>query len=233
MPNPKQRLSAETVAALAAGLLVVAVAALVTTRVRPLAFPLNYFVSLGLGMAAFVGAAKVLDPRTTSDLAEAQAAAEYRSLLNEMKVIAARTWVASQQPGLDRPTAQRLRSISSTVGLLVSRYQAGGAGLASASATLTVLKQFDRVLTGYLKIRSGEQFVDAQARQAEVAETEERTIPMVQAALQMLGQQLDAGRVVDKKVWEGTLASLLRSLDLVDAPNGRAVAGPEEKERPR
>jgi hypothetical protein len=230
MSQPTKRLTVQEVVALAVGVLVVAAAVFITTQLRPMPFPFNFALSLGLGAGVYVGMLKVLDPRTVGDLATARAAAEYQTLVTEMKVIAARIWVASQHRALGGPTVQRLRNISSTVAALVNRYRADRTAFAGASATLTVLKQFDRVLAGYVKIKSGEQFVEPGAKLAEIRETEERTIPMVQAALQMLGEQLDAGQVVDKKVWEGTLASLLRSLNLIEAPNTRAAAWLENKE---
>ncbi len=228
MAKPKQSLPPEEVGALAAGVIVVALAALITTQLRALPLGLDFALSLGLGAAAYLGARKVLDPRTTSDRLQDQLAADQRAVLSEMKIIAARIWAASQRASMSALTAQRLRNIATLTGSLVSRYRSSS-GLAGAAATLTVLKQFDRVLAGYVQIRSGEQFIDNEARELEMAETEERTIPMVQAALQTLGQQLDAGRVVDKQVWESTLASLLRSLDLAERPGWLAAGPPDER----
>jgi hypothetical protein len=230
MTTPKKGFSVQEAVALAAGVLVVVVAALVTTWLRPILFPFNFAASLGLGAAAYLGTLKILDPRTPRDLIDDQAAAEFRSLLSEMRAIAARISAARLLSDLSQLTADRLLAIASVVEALAGRYQAGSAGFAGASATLTVLRQFDRVLAYYLRIKSGQQYLAPEARAREMAQTEERTIPLVRDALENLARQLDAGEVVDKNVSEDTLQSVLRSLNLVDTLADDADASLADKE---
>jgi hypothetical protein len=73
------------------------------------------------------------------------------------------------------------------------------------------------VLAHYLRIKAGEQFLDQDMKRTEIAQTETRIIPMVEAALENLGKQLDSGEVLDKKISEGTLESMLRSLNLIES----------------
>jgi hypothetical protein len=224
-PGAGRRLSRGEALGVAAGVLAVVAAAMLTSFARPMPFPLNFAISVGLGTAMQFGMLNLLGGDGPAlDLLEVQNRKEYRALLSEMWAMAKRMETASQQAYLPRPTAGELQAIAAVAGSIASRFEQRAPDLASASATLTILQQFDKVMAYYFKMRSGEQFVEASARRKEMTETEDRTIPMIRTALTNLGKQLDAGEVRDKSVIEGTLESLLRSLHLLDDVTGDADA---------
>jgi hypothetical protein len=228
----ERRLERREALALGAGILALVATALLTSLPRPMLFPFNFLISLALGAAMQFGTLNLLDPGTPAELSEAQTLAEYRALLGEMKELAAGTAAASRCACVPNATAGQLTEIASIVGCLASRYEERSPNLAGASATLTILQQFDKVLACYLKMKSGEQFVDEDAKGREIAETEGRTIPMVNGALANLGRQLDAGEVLDKTITEGALESMLRSLNLIKGLNDRPKAAHDLDEGP-
>jgi hypothetical protein len=210
-----ERPSGREAVGLAVGAVAVAATALITTFWRPLPFPVNFLVSLGLGGAMQFGALNMLGPGTAHDLVDGASRAEYTALVGAMEEIAARLTATSRQADLPKATLRQLAEIASAVGLIASRHQQRQADFAGAATTLTILQQFDKILAHYLRIKSGQQFLDADTKRQEIAETEGRTIPMIQSALVTLGQQLDAGEVLDKKVAEDALESMLQSLNLI------------------
>ncbi len=233
MTDPKKGFSVQEAAALAAGAVVVVVAAFLTTRLRPIPFPLNFALSLGLGAATSLGALTVLDPRTARDRMEDEAEAEYRAMLGEMQAIAARAAAAGQFTGMGETAARGLLEIAAVVRSIANRYASVSHDFAGASAILTTLKQFDLILAYYLRIKSGRQHLAPEARASEIAQTEERTIPLLRAALEKLARQLDASEVADKDVSEETLQSVLRSLNLTDTLNDKADVWLADKEEPQ
>jgi hypothetical protein len=201
---------------------------------RPIPFPVNFLLSLGLGGAMQFGLLNMLATDPQPDLLDDQPTAEYQALLAAIQAVAARLAAAGRQPGLPQTTLRQLQEISSVVGLIGSRYQQRPADFVGASSTLTILQQFDKILAYYLKIKSGEQFVAPEAKRREIAETEGRTIPMLHSALARLGKQLDAGEVLDKHIAEDALESMLQSLNLLDdlqgQPGSALPARPMEKQ---
>ena len=217
-------------AGVGAGTLAVVAAALITTFLQPLPFPFNFLISLGLGAAMQYGALNLIEPGPAADLLEGQMGAEYRALLAAMREVGAQTAAASQQRGLPQATSDQLRETAQVIEAIAGRYQTRAADFAGASTTVTLLQQFQKILAYYLKIKSGQQFLDTFAKGREVAETEGRTIPMFHAALLNLGKQLDAGEVLDKGAAEDALKSMLESLNLIndltqDQGPGQAATG--------
>jgi hypothetical protein len=232
-------LSRREAAGVGAGALAVVAATLITNFLQPLPFPVNFLVSLGLGAAMQFGTLNLIEPDPTTDLLEGQMTAEYGGLLTAMREVAAQTAAASQQRGLPPATSDRLRETAQVIEAIASRYQVRAVDFAGASTTVTLLQQFHKILAYYLKIKSGQQFLDTFARGREVAETEGRTIPMFHGALLNLGKQLDAGEVLDKGAAEDALKSMLEALNLItDLTNNQGpgatatdAAGPPPRSR--
>jgi hypothetical protein len=217
MRDENRRLTSKELAALGIGIVVVIIVALITTRARPLLLPVSFLVSLTLGALAAYGALKILDPRTPTDLVEHEMNAQFRLMLEQLQEIASKTEQASRDSHLSTETSSRLAGIASFMGLIARRYQQRSRDFSGASSALLVFKEFDSVLAHYLRIKSGEQFLNEERKRTEIAQTETRILPMVETALENLGRQLDSGEVVDKKISEGTLESMLRSLSLIES----------------
>ena len=217
MRDENRRLTSKEFVALGIGIVVVISVALITTRARPLLFPFSFLVSLTLGVMAAYGALKILDPRTPTDLVEHEMNAQFRLMLEQLQEIASRTEQSSRDGHLSAETSSRLAGIASFMAMIARRYQERSRDFSGASSALLIFKEFDRVLAHYLRIKSGEQFLDQDMKRKEIAQTETRILPMVEVALENLGKQLDSGEVVDKKISEGTLESMLRSLNLIES----------------
>jgi hypothetical protein len=213
-------------AARGAGVAAVVAAATITTFLRPFPFPFNFLISLGLGAALQFGTLNMLGPGPAMDVIEGQMTAEYRTMLSALQAVAAHTLAASRRPELPPATAAQLVEIAAVMGLIVSRYVERPADFAGAAATLTIFEQFHKILAYYLKIKSGEQFMDEAAKRKETTQTEGRTLPIFHTALTNLGKQLDANEVLDKGIAEEALESMLRSLNLMDDLNARLGAAP-------
>jgi hypothetical protein len=231
-------LSRREAAGVGAGALGVVAAALITTYLQPLPFPFNFLISLGVGAALQYGTLNLVEPGPPAGLSEDQMTADYATLLNAMRAVAAQTAAASQQPGVPPATSVHLGETAQVIEAIASRYEARAADFSGASTTATILQQFHKILAYYLKIKSGEQFLAEGAKSREVAETEDRTIPMFHAALLNLGQRLDAGEVLEKGVAEDALESMLASLNLIhDLTNAQGTgpaadtAGPAPRSR--
>jgi len=230
MRDENRRLTNKELVALVIGIVVVIIVALITTRARPLPIPVSFLVSLTLGVMAAYGALKILDPRTPTDLVEHEMNAQFRSMLEQLLEIGSRTVQAGHNGHLSTETSSRLAGIASLMGMITRRYQERSRDFAGASSALLVFKEFDRVLAHYLRIKSGEQFLDQDMKRKEIAQTETRILPMVEVALENLGKQLDSGEVVDKKISEGTLESMLRSLNLIESLRDHFGVPPQTEE---
>jgi len=217
MRDESRRLTRKEAVALGIDIVVVIIVALITTRTRPLLFPVSFLLSLTLGAMAAYGALKLLDPRTPTDLLEHEMSAKFRLMLEQLQEIASRTEQASRNGRLNAETSGRLAGIASCMGMIARRYQERSRDFAGASSALLIFQEFDRVLAHYLRIKSGEQFLDQDTKRTEIAQTETRILPIVETALETLGRQLDSGQVVDKKISEGTLESMLQSLNLIES----------------
>src|SRR5215207_1974597 len=77
-----RRPSNREAAGLAAGALAAACTALVTTFWQPIAFPINFLLSLGLGGAMQFGLVNMLGPAEPQAVVDSQAAAEYLAMLS-------------------------------------------------------------------------------------------------------------------------------------------------------
>jgi len=221
MQSRKSRFTKTELIAFAVGILVVVVVSLITTRIRPIPFPFNFVISLVLGTIAAFGSLKIIDPWTEEDRVQQAANTEFSQKLVEIKAITERIWEISQSPHVDSETSHLLSRIASMVGLLTTRYRERSRDLAATSNLLTVLQVFEPSLTTYFKIKSGEQFLEQSKREAELDRTQRDILPMLERALETWGERLDSGEVVSKRVSEGTLESMLRSLDLIKALNNQ------------
>jgi len=222
MQSRKSRFTKTELIAFAVGILVVVVVSLITTRIRPIPFPFNFVISLVLGTIAAFGSLLIIDQiakRIVESARKQAAEAEFSQKLVEIRAITARVGEISQSPLLDAETSQRLCRIDSMVGLHVTRYRERSRDLAAASNLLTILQVFEPSLTTYFKIKSGEQFLEPSKRDAELARTERYFLPMLERALETWGERLDSGEVTSKRISEGTLESMLRSLGLIEEMN--------------
>jgi hypothetical protein len=220
MEDEDKQITRKELIAFGVGLTVTIVSTVLTA---PIGLPLSILVGVGMGGAAGYGTLKVLDPRTRQDLEKEQTdseyrqmLSEYRQMLHEISAIAVRTGQASQSLRPVSPEiSERLANIARITEMIVVRYRERRRDFADASATLIILQTFEDVLAQYLKVKKGELFVDGDQKEKEIAETEMRVIPMVEIALENLGEKLDAGVVLDTNISKGTLESMLWSLDLI------------------
>jgi hypothetical protein len=214
MVDDEKRVTPAQLGAFGVGLTVTIASAVLTSPIAPL----NILISLVLGSAAGYGALKVFDPRTRQDVLEVQSNAEYRQTLQEIEKIAVRTGEASRSLRLiSTEISGRLGRIARMIEMVLDRYQARPRYYAGASTMLLMLQRFDELLVHYLKVKRGELFLDQAQRQKEIQETEMLVIPMFETALENLGKRLDAGEALDTGISQGTLESMLRSLNLIES----------------
>jgi hypothetical protein len=232
MRGKNKRFTPQDFGAFGVGIAVTIASSLLTSLVSPVPFPFNLLISFALGGTALIGTHKILDPRTTNEVVEAQTNREFRTMLGEIEEIAKRTAEASKSPNVGAKMSQRLGNIARMIEMILERYQKRRRDFAGASSTLLLLQKVDGVLTHYLKVKCGDLFLDERQKQKEVTETETRVLPMVEQALENLGRKLDTGESIGTDISKGTLESMLRSLDLIESLKDQLDEMPPAKEAP-
>ncbi len=214
MPGEERRLAPQELGAFGVGLAVTIVSSLLASPMIP--FPFNFLISFGLGGTAMYGARKLLDPRTAAEVIEQRTENEYREILSEIAEVGKRVEDGSRNPSVEDETSRHLASIAKMIDMILKRYQERGRDFAGASSTLYILREFDGILSDYLKIKGGELFLDKRKMKEEITRIEGRDIPMVERALEKLGMKLDSGEILGREISKGTLESMLSSLGLVE-----------------
>lgn len=215
--------------ALGVGLSVTIASALITSLVNPIPFPFNFLISFALGGTAGFGALKVLDPDTDHDRLEKQTNAEYQHILQQILDITRHLADCSASPCISPEISERLGNIARMAGMILTRFQDRPREFAWASSTNLLLRRMDEILVGYLKVKCGERFLDETDKEEEIVENENHVIPMIEMALRNLGKKLDAGEARSRGVAEGTLESMLRSLNLIESLTDQLDSSPPTK----
>ena len=206
------RFSAREVGALGIGLAVTVISAALSI---PIALPLHFLLSFGLGGTAYYGALKVFDPRPDSEIEEQRAQREFAGIIQELETIATRTAEAGRKTEASAETADRLGRIAAKIEMLVTRYRERPRDFTGAASTLLVLQKFDQILAYYLDVRGGERFLQEGLAAKVISDTEGHVIPMIDRALERLGRKMDSGEASDKDIHSGTLEDMLEALDLI------------------
>jgi hypothetical protein len=230
MDNDEKRITPQLVGALGVGISVTVASAVLTTLVSPVAFPFNFLISVALGGTAGYGTLKVLDPRTPQDIIDAQTAASYQQMLTRIAELADLTNIASRSLRHIAPeVSRRLGKIALMTGKVLKRYQQGPTEYAGVTSTLLIHERFDEILAHYIKVKSGELFMDEEKVEKEIYETETYTIPMFEAGLDHLLRKLDSGEALDKRLSKDTLESMLRSLNLIESLSDPNIFYPDKE----
>ncbi len=180
----------------------------------PLAPWMKGLIGFALAAAVYFGVGYILDPRTATDLAEAQDEGEFQETLREILSVS-QLCISISRECTRKATSLSLVNTGNIIKRLHGRFEvAGRKETVNAARLARLLKQVSVGIDRYGKIVRGEIFLSSRDKKAEIDDTELQKIPMYEQVVENLGIRLDSGSLDELNVAEDTFEALARTYGL-------------------